>query len=226
MNEQTLERLFSQKGVMVAGSHVVYTSGKHGRDYFNKDAIYPYTLETSFLCRIMAERFGDEGVEVVAGPAVGGIILQHLVAGHLTKIREADVLSVYAEKEVVLIPPMEGDDRDWFAETGRFIFKRGYDKLIRGKRVLVVEDVLTTGGSVKKVVEAVREAGGEVVGVCALCNRGGVTYKDVGVPRLCSLVNITMDAWDEADCPLCMRGVPVNTDVGKGREFFARMKRS
>jgi orotate phosphoribosyltransferase len=104
-----------------------------------------------------------------------------------------------------------------------FVFRRGYDKLIPGKQVLVVEDVLTTGGTVKKVVGAVRELGGIVVGVGALVNRGGITAKDVGdVPRLGALINITLDVWDEKACPLCEQGVPINTDVGKGREFLDR----
>ena len=91
------------------------------------------------------------------------------------------------------------------------------------KRVLVVEDILTTGGSARKVVEAVRAIGGNVVGVGVLCNRGGVTAQDLAnVPKLEVLVNISLDAWNEADCPLCKQGVPVNPDVGKGREFLAR----
>jgi orotate phosphoribosyltransferase len=116
------------------------------------------------------------------------------------------VLGVYADKD--------GD---------AFVVKRGYDKLVKGKRVLVVEDVLTTGGSVRKVVEATCVAGGEVIGVAALVNRGNVKTTDIGnVPALAALVSISLDAWDENDCPMCKGGTPVNTDVGKGREFLAR----
>jgi orotate phosphoribosyltransferase len=87
----------------------------------------------------------------------------------------------------------------------------------------VVEDVLTTGGSAKKVVEATRELDGTVIGLGVLCNRGGITPKDVAdPPRLHALVNVTLDAWDEAECPYCASGVPINTDVGKGREYLAR----
>ena len=92
-------------------------------------------------------------------------------------------------------------------------------------RILVVDDILTTGGSVRKVVETTRSFGGNVVAVGVLCNRGGIKPEDVGgVPRLFALVNVKLDAWDEMDCPLCASGVPVNTDVGKGREFLARKK--
>jgi orotate phosphoribosyltransferase len=86
-----------------------------------------------------------------------------------------------------------------------------------------VEDVLTTGGSARRVVEATRAIGGKVVGLGVLCNRGGVTPQDVAnVPELFALVNVKMNAWDEAECPLCAQGVPINTDVGKGREYLAR----
>ena len=119
-----------------------------------------------------------------------------------------EVFGVYAEK----------------SENGdAFVIKRGYDKLIAGKNVLVVEDVLTTGGSAKKVVEATRAIGGNVVGLGVLCNRGGITLQDApDVPKLNALVNVKLDAWDETSCPLCEQNVPINVDVGKGREFLAR----
>ncbi|HEY4510580.1 MAG TPA: phosphoribosyltransferase family protein, partial [Candidatus Paceibacterota bacterium] len=195
-------------GAVITDSHIVYTSGKHGTAYVNKDALYPHTAETSRLCRVIAERFADDKVEVVIAPAIGGVILSQWTAHHLSEMNGREVLGVYAEKS-------EGGDT--------FVIKRGYDKLIAGKNVLVVEDVLTTGGSAKKVVEATRAIGGNVVGLGVLCNRGGITPQDVAdVPRLISLVNMKLDTFDEVTCPLCKQNVPVNTDVGKGREFLAR----
>ena len=88
------------------------------------------------------------------------------------------------------------------------------------------EVVPPPGGPARKVVEARGAIGGKVVGLGVLCNRGGITPQDVAdVPRLDALVNIKLEAWDEATCPLCERNVSVNTDVGKGREFLARQKR-
>ena len=93
------------------------------------------------------------------------------------------------------------------------------------KKVLVVEDVLTTGGSVKKVVEAVRALEGQVIGVGALCNSGNITANDLGnVPELLALVKISLESWEEKDCPLCQRQVPINTVLGKGQEFLVRQK--
>lgn len=210
MHQREVFRILAEVGAVITDSHVVYTHGKHGTAYVNKDAVYPHTVNTSMLCRAIAEQFLDDEVEVVIGPATGGVILSQWVAHHLSARKFREVLGVYAEKS-------EGGDA--------FIIKRGYDKLVAGKNVLVVEDVLTTGGSVLKVIEAVLALGGNVVGLGVLCNRGGITPHDVGnVPRLVSLVDVKLDAWDEADCPLCAQGVPINTDVGKGREFLARKK--
>lgn len=210
MTEQEILQILADTGAVITDSHIIYTSGKHGEAYVNKDAVYPHTEPTSELCAAIADQFALDMVEVVIAPAIGGVILSQWVAHHLNKMVEHEVLGVYAEKD--------GD---------AFVIKRGYDKLIAGKRVLVVEDVLTTGGSAKKVVEAVRALGGEVVGLGVLCNRGNIKAEDMGnVPKLFALANIAMEAWDEKDCPLCAQGVPINTDVGKGREFLARQQQS
>jgi len=225
MDQAQVLRLLGKVDAVIVGSHIVYTSGKHGTAYVNKDAVYPHTEETSALCRAIAERFMTAGIEVVIAPAIGGVILSQWVAHHLVKMTGCKVLGIYAEKEVVAIPDPDGKDRHCYAETGAFVIKRGYDKMVAGKRVLVVEDVLTTGGSAKRVVEAARAIGGNVIGLGVLCNRGGIKPEDVGnVPELDALVNVKLDAWDEADCPLCNQDVPVNTDVGKGREFLARKR--
>ena len=208
MDEQEALQVLAKVGAVIANSHIVYTSGKHGTAYVNKDAIYPHTAKTSHLCRAIAERFADDNVQVVIAPAIGGVILAHWTAYHLTEMNGHEVLGVYAERS-------EGGDA--------FVIKRGYDKPIPCKNVLVVDDVLTTGGSAKKVVEATRAIGGNVIGLGVLCNRGGITPQGVAdVPKLTALVNMKLDAWDEADCPLCKQGIPINTDVGKGRKFLAQ----
>ncbi len=206
--DQVMEEL-AQIGAVIGNSHVVYTSGMHGSTYVNKDAIYPHTHLVRELTQSMALPFRKRSIEVVVGPEKGGIILSQAVAFQLQTWNMShdidEVLSAYAEKD--------GDN---------FVFRRGYENLIAGRQILIVEDILTTGGSVLKVVKAVRELGGKVAGVSAICNRGSVTTSDVGnVPELLSLVDVKLDAWEERDCPLCARGIPINTQVGKGREFLA-----
>ncbi|NJK79346.1 MAG: phosphoribosyltransferase [Chloroflexaceae bacterium] len=201
-----LERL----GAIVANSHIVYTSGRHGRAYVNKDALYPYTQETSLIAARIAAAFADDQIEIVAGPTIGGVILAQWVAHHLGYVLGRPVLAVFAEEQI-------GIDGSRLR-----VFRRGYADYLTSRRVLVVEDVLTTGQSARAVVDAVDAAGGQVAGLGALCNRGGVTAEILHVPRLAALVDLPLESWDEAECPLCAAGVPVNTAVGKGAEFVAR----
>ncbi|MDP2735098.1 MAG: phosphoribosyltransferase family protein [bacterium] len=195
--------VLEQVGALLRG-HFVLASGNHAAEYVNKDALYPHIRETSDLCRRMAE-FADPAIEVVAAPAIGGVVLSQWVAHHLALRTGNDILAVYAEP----------------AQDGTLAFKRGYDRLLPGKNVLVVEDVLTTGGSAKKVVDAVRQLHGEVTDVCVLSNRGGVTAEQLGVSRLHALTSIPMELYESEDCPLCREGVEVNTEVGKGAQFLA-----
>lgn len=201
-------KILASTNAILTGGHFVYVSTKHGDKYVNKDAIYPHTKAIRELCKMWAEEFKNSGVEVVVGPAMGGVILSNNTAGELSKLLKTDIPGVYAEKD--------GD--------GGFTFTRGYDAFVKGKRVLVVEDVLTTGGSVKKVIDLVRNSGGKVVGLAVIANRGGVKPRDVGVKAINALMNIQMTAMDEKSCTLCKDGVPVNTNVGKGKLFLAGKK--
>lgn len=89
----------------------------------------------------------------------------------------------------------------------------------------MVEDILTTGGSAKRVVELVRSMGGNVVGLAALVNRGKVSSLDVGSPsKFFTLVNLKIESWTEEDCLFCKEGKPVNTELGKGKEYLQRKR--
>jgi len=101
-----------------------------------------------------------------------------------------------------------------------FVLKRGYDKIVKGKKVLITEDVLTTGGSVAKSIQAIREAGGEVVGAVAICNRGGVTAEMLGIPFLTAFMNIDLPSWPEDECPMCKADKPINVEVGHGKKYL------
>jgi len=205
-SEQFLEILRSTGGY-ISGSHIVATSGKHIDTYLNKDAIYPHTKAISEVCLAMAEPYVGQRIEAVVAPALGGIVLSQWVAHHLSELTGEDVLAIYTEKT---------PDKDQ-------ILTRGYDKLVKGKRVLVVEDILTTGGSVIKVVNSVKKAGGDVVAVCVMCNRNPavVNAELVGAP-LMALAEMSVPAWDEHECPMCKQGMEINVSVGKGREYLAR----
>src|SRR3989338_2248324 len=202
MDEDQVLELLQKVGAFRSG-HFVFTSGLHADTYVNKDALYPYTKETSRLCREIAERFKDNNVEVVLGPAVAAAVLSQWTAHHLCELTGREVYAVYADKN----------------GEGGFVVRRGYDQIIKGKNVLIVEDLTTTGGSIKKVVDAARAGGANVVGAAALCNRGNVTKEAVGDPPVfTSLLNVQLDQWPESDCDLCKRGIPVNTEVGHGKK--------
>ncbi|HWP61590.1 MAG TPA: phosphoribosyltransferase family protein [Candidatus Paceibacterota bacterium] len=205
MNEDDVLRVLQDVGAFRAG-HFVFTSGLHSSSYINKDAIYPHVKEVSRLCEAMAQKFKDDNIEAVIGPAYGAIILSTWTAYHLSQMRDTDVWGVYADKV--------GSD---------LVIRRGYDKLISGKRTLIVEDLTTTGGSIKKVVDAVHAAGANLVGAIAIANRGGVTKEAAGnPPRFEVVVDLALEQWPEAECVLCQRGIPVNTDVGHGAEFMRK----
>lgn len=204
--ESEISQIFEDSKAIITGSHIVYTSGKHGDAYVNKDAVYPHTAKVSRLCQFIAEDFENEEIDAVVGPVVGGVALAQWTAHHLSLLQGKEVLAICADKE-----------------ESSFVIRRGQDKFITGKKILVVEDILTTGGSVKKVIETVRSLNGEVVGVGALCNRGGISVDDIcGVPILKSLVQVNLQAFDEADCPYCKAGVEINTSVGKGADFLKK----
>ncbi|HKC14646.1 MAG TPA: phosphoribosyltransferase family protein [Patescibacteria group bacterium] len=203
---ERVRQILGDTSAVLTDSHFVYTSGRHGDAYVNKDAIYPHTQATRELCGMWAEDFRGKDVDVVVGPAMGGVILSHDTASELSRITGKHIPGVYAEK---------GKEDD-------FIFTRGYEDFVRGKKVLVVEDVLTTGGSAKRVIDAVRKLDGEVVGLAVIANRGNVKPEDVGVDNIDALINVQMDSWAEEECIKCEAGVPVNVKVGKGKEFLAK----
>lgn len=194
---------------LITNSHFVYTSGKHGSVYINKDAIYPHTEFASMVGKMFAQKFKNKAIDVVAAPALGGIILSQWTAYHLSKSKKKKILGVYTEKD---------------ADKNQ-IFTRGYDNHVKGKKVLVIEDLTTTGGSVKKVVDSVKKAGGKVVAVGVMINRNPkeVNSKLMGVPFL-SLGVLKAEAFDEKDCPLCKKDIPINTTVGHGKKYLESKK--
>ena len=201
--------ILKKVGAILSEGHFVGTSGLHFDTYVNKDFLYPHTKETSSICRLLAEKYKYENIEVVVGPALGGIILSQWVASHLSEIYDKEVLGIYTEK----------------SQDGGQMFTRGYGEYLKGnKRVLVVEDIITTGGSILKTIQAVKEIGGNIVGACALVNKNKDLDKNMfGVP-FDSLINLYVDTYSVDVCPLCEKGVPINTNVGHGKKYLETLK--
>lgn len=174
--------IFKAAGAILEG-HFLLSSGLHSPVYWEKFRVLQYPHYTERLCRMIVEYFNGRGVQVVAGPTTGGIIVSFEVA------RQLGVRSIFAEKE-----------------GARRVFRRGF-AIENGEKVLVVDDVLTTGNSIFEVMEAVAELGGEVVGIAVLVNRAEQD-KQFGVP-LFSCLRVVTPTYKPAECPLCAAGIPL-----------------
>lgn len=177
-----VEALFQKSGALLKG-HFLLTSGRHSPVYWEKFRVLQFPPYTSELCRMIADRFRGDNVQVVAGPTTGGIIIAYEVA------RQLGVRSVFAEKE--------GEVR---------LFRRGFN-IDPGERVLIVDDILTTGGSIREVIAAVSKVGGKLVGIGVLVNRSEQDI-DFGVPLYACLRSQAV-TYQSTDCPLCAAGVPL-----------------
>lgn len=216
MKDNRVINLLKKVGAILTDDHFVYTSGKHGSVYINKDFLYPHVKETALIGKMFANKFRNKAIDVVAAPAVGGTILCTWTAYYLSKFKGKEILSVYTEKD-------KGTTAS--AAESEQIFRRGYDRFINGKKVLVLEDLTTTGISVAKTVAAVKAAGGNPIAVCVMVNRDekNVNAKVVGAP-FHSLGVFPAQAFPAESCPLCKRGVPVNTKIGHGKKFLDHIK--
>ncbi len=176
-------------GALLEG-HFQLTSGRHSDRFFLMPHTFQHPAETERLCHALARLFQEENVETVVGPATGGIILAYEVARQLGRLTGRPVRAVFTEK----------------TEDGGMALKRQW-QLRAGERVLVVEDAVTTGGSVRKAISAVQAFQPVLVGVGCIVDRSR-GLADFGVP-LRSLVRVDVDSWAPEECPLCKAGVPV-----------------
>jgi orotate phosphoribosyltransferase len=178
-----VERVFRGSGALRDG-HFVLASGRHSPTYLEKFQVLGRPVETQRLCGAIADWARPLDLATVAGPTTGGVILAHEVA------RQLGLRAVFAERRE------NGAGRE---------FRRGF-ALGRGERVLVVDDIMTTGGSVQETMDAVSRAGGSVVGAAVLVDRsGGAARLDVPVRALWAL---DIPTYTPSDCPLCARGLP------------------
>ena len=127
--------ILTEADAVLENDHFVYISGDHGSGWIDKDAIYPHTDRLERLCRDMAGAVRGWGVEAVCGPATGGLIVAEWTA------HELGALSLFAEHD----PAPAGE-----ALRGRFVLRRGYDRVVAGKRVLVVDNIVNTGLSLRQ----------------------------------------------------------------------------
>lgn len=183
--------IFRECNAVLQG-HFRLSSGKHSDTYFEKFQVLQHPVHVQRLCGELASRFAAEKVEVVVGPTTGGVIIAYEVA------RQLGARAIYAERE--------GDKR---------VLRRGF-ALSPGERVLVVDDILTTGGSAREVLEMLEPYRVQVMGVGVLVDRTGGQI-ELGT-RTESLLKLVVEAWEPTQCPLCQRGEPI---IEPGSRFLS-----
>ncbi len=183
LTENEVLAALKDAGAILHG-HFQLTSGRHSDTYVQCARVLEDPALTTRLGVAMAESVSDRGVDLVASPAVGGIIIGFAVAQAL------GVRFIFSERQ-----------------QGTMTFRRGFS-VAPGERVLVVEDVVTTGGSVAEVIDLVRAAGGEVVAVSSIIDRGGEKAFDA---EFLPLLQLEVESMEPPACPQCAAGVPIDS---------------
>ncbi|MBP8599391.1 MAG: orotate phosphoribosyltransferase [Selenomonas sp.] len=191
MTEQEVKELLTKTNAIMNG-HFLLTSGLHSPHYVEKFNVLQHPQYTQQLCEAMAEKFKDAGIETVVGPVTGGILLAHETGKAL------GTRAIFTERV-----------------DGKMTFRRGFS-LHEGERVLIVEDIVTTGGSIKEVIDVVKEHGGIPVAVSMLVDRSGGKVNFGDVPCT-ALLHMDVETWAPAECPLCRDGVPMTKRGSTGK---------
>ncbi len=182
LSEKDIIEIFKKTGALLEG-HFLLTSGRHSNIYFQCAKVLQYPEYMEKICANIAAHFRNNKIDTVISPAIGGIIVGQEVARQLNK------RSIFAERE-----------------DKALTLRRGFS-IEPGEKILVCEDVVTTGGSVFEVIEIVKSLGGEVVGVGCIVDRsnGKVNF---GYPQV-SAVKLEAVSFQPDECELCKKGIPV-----------------
>jgi len=193
-------------GALIVDDHIVFVSWEHSDNYVNLGKAIRRPKLLRAFAKAIAERHKDREIKVVVGAATGGAQLAQLVALELSDLTGEDVFVGIADKE--------GDG---------FIFKRGYEEGISGGNVLIVDDTITTGKTLKQMVALVRSHHGNIVAIAGMVRRKEeVTAGTFGVPELTWELDLILPSWKYRDCKYCHDPAyhrPINQIIGHGRHF-------
>ena len=179
MNSEKILEYFRRTNALLEG-HFILSSGLHSPQYLQCALALQYPSDAAKFGRAIAESFVDEKIETVASPAIGGLIIGYSVAEAL------NVRFIWTERE-----------------NGKMILRRGFS-VRENERILVVEDVITTGGSTRECIEALESRGAKTIAAASIIDRSG-GKAEVGVPRI-ALAVLEVPSYKPEDCPLCARG--------------------
>jgi len=188
LNQDDVLRIFKLCGAFWEG-HFVYSSGLHGDTYIQCARVSQFPEYNELFCEDLARRFQGRSIDVVLGPAVGGIIISYELA------RQLKAKAVFAERV-----------------EGKMTLRRGLE-IEKGEKVLLVEDVITTGGTVKELIPLVEGHGGVIAGAAAFVNRNPRRVK-FDFP-LETLLSLTINDYLPEECPLCKQGIPFDKPGSK-----------
>jgi orotate phosphoribosyltransferase len=180
-DEKTIQDLLAQDAALLEG-HFKLRSGLHSSRYLQCARLYQYPEHSELISRRLASLIGDVSVDAVVGPATGGIVGAYELA------RVLSCRGIFAERV-----------------DSTFALRRGFE-VASGEKVVVAEDVITTGGAVMQVIELLRSLGADVLAVAAVINRSGTNPFDVPFHYL---VGLDVPTWKAEDCPLCLKGEPI-----------------
>jgi len=181
MTRKNILEMFKKKKALLAG-HFLLSSGLHSEKYMQCALVLQYPKVAARLCEELAGKFSAYSVDVVVSPALGGVI----VGQETAKVLGAR--AVFCERV-----------------EGKMRLRRGFN-IEKGERVLVVEDVVTTGGSVMEVAEVAGKEGGRIIGFGAIVDR----RSDKADPQLKSLLKLEIKTYKPGDCPLCKKGIKID----------------
>ncbi|HUT85513.1 MAG TPA: orotate phosphoribosyltransferase [Elusimicrobiales bacterium] len=180
-NDEILE-IFKRSGALLEG-HFKLSSGLHSGKYLQCALVLKNPPTAEELCKELAGKFKGTDIDVVVGPALGGVVLSYELA------RQVGVPSLFTERD----------------SEGIMKLRRGF-QIKKGAKVLLCEDILTTGKSINEARKVVEEAEGVVVGMCCLINRSDKVDFDV---KFETLATIQIPTYNPDECPLCKKGIPV-----------------
>ncbi len=191
MTQEEVKELLIKTNAIMDG-HFLLTSGLHSPHYVEKFNVLQHPEYTEKLCKAMAEHFKDARIETVVGPVTGGILLAHETGKAL------GTRAIFTERV-----------------DGKMTFRRGFT-LHEGERCLIVEDIVTTGGSIQEVIDVVRSHGGIPVAVSMLVDRSAGKAQFEGVEKY-ALLTMDVETYKPEDCPLCKQGIPMTKRGSTGK---------
>jgi len=191
MKSEEVKDLLEWSGAILKG-HFKLTSGRHSNQYIEKFRLLENPIALDKICSSMADLYKDKNIDLVISAAIGGILIAGGVGRHL------NVKHIFSERI-----------------DGQMIFKRGFS-IDKGQNVLLVEDIVTTGGSINELIKLIEFHKGNIIGIASIVDRND--KKSIFKYPYETLLNFPSESWDEDDCPSCLIKIPIIKPGSTGKK--------